>query len=218
MGQLAPVSIQATPENLEDDDLLEMANVGLVKITVVDDYLAEFWKKVFTNLTVHDTVSVRTGGNLAVAIRKNSPQLATGLNAIIAEYGLGTAFGNILEKRYLQDTKYVKNATSEAEIRKFQQIAELFKKFSDQYGMDYLLMAAQGFQESGLDQSVKSKVGAVGVMQVMPATWKDLDVGDISKIEPNIHAGVKYMRWVVDHYYQDEPMDGLNKGLFAFAS
>jgi membrane-bound lytic murein transglycosylase MltF len=214
----APVSIQATPENLEDDDLLEMANVGLIKITVVDDHLAEFWKKVFANLTVHDTVVVRAGGNLAVAIRKNSPQLATGLNAIIAEYGLGTAFGNIIEKRYLQNTNYVKDATSEAEIRKFQQIAELFKKYSDQYGMDYLLMAAQGFQESGLDQSVKSKVGAIGVMQVMPATGKDLDVGDISKIEPNIHAGVKYMRWVVDHYYKDEPMDGLNKGLFAFAS
>jgi membrane-bound lytic murein transglycosylase MltF len=112
----------------------------------------------------------------------------------------------------------VKNATTEAEIRKFQQIVELFKKYSDQYDVDYLLMAAQGFQESGLDQSVKSKVGAVGVMQVMPATGKDLGVGDISQLEPNIHAGVKYMRWVVDTYYKDEPMDKLNKGLFAFAS
>ncbi len=79
-------------------------------------------------------------------------------------------------------------------------------------------MAAQGFQESGLDQSVKSRVGAIGVMQVMPATAKELNVGDVRQIEPNIHAGVKYMRWIVDHYYKDEPMDNLNKGLFAFAS
>jgi membrane-bound lytic murein transglycosylase MltF len=213
-----PTIIEAAPENLEDEDLLEMANAGLIKIAVVDNYLADFWKQVFTNLTVHDAVAVRSGGNLAVAIRKGSPQLAAGLNAIISKYGLGSAFGNTMEKRYLQSTKYVKDATSEAERQKFLAMTELFRKYSDQYDMDYLLMAAQGFQESGLDQSVKSKVGAVGVMQVMPATAKDLDVGDISQIEPNIHAGVKYMRWMMDHYYKDEPMDPLNKGLFAFAS
>jgi membrane-bound lytic murein transglycosylase MltF len=55
-------------------------------------------------------------------------------------------------------------------------------------------------------------------MQVMPATGKELNVGDISQLEANIHAGVKYMRWIVDEYYKDEPMDTLNKGLFAFAS
>jgi membrane-bound lytic murein transglycosylase MltF len=212
------VSIEEAPENLEDEDLLEMVNAGLIKIIVVDNYLADFWKKVFEDLTVHDTVAVRTGGHLAVAIRKGSPQLAAGLNAIIDEYGLGTAFGNMMEKRYLQNTKFVKNATSEAERQRFLALVELFKKYSDQYGVDYLLMAAQGYQESGLDQGVKSPVGAVGVMQVMPATGKDLKVGDISQLEPNIHAGVKYMRWVVDNYYKDEPMDSLNKGLFAFAS
>jgi membrane-bound lytic murein transglycosylase MltF len=163
-------------------------------------------------------VAVRTGGNLAVAIRKDSPQLAAGLNAIIDEYGLGSAFGNTMEKRYLQSTKFVKDATLEAERSKFLAMVELFREYSDQYDLDYPLMAAQGFQDSGLDQSVRSRVGAVGVMQVMPATGKDLKVGDISQLEPNIRAGVKYVCWVMDEYYKDEPMDGLNKGLFAFAS
>ena len=143
------VSIQLAPENLEDDDLLEMVNAGLIKVTVVDNYLANFWKKTFTDITVHDTVAVRTDGTLAVAIRKNSPQLAAGLNAIIDKHGLGTAFGNMMEKRYLQSTQFVKNATSEAEIRKFQQIAQLFRKYSDQYDVDYLLMAAQGSRSRG---------------------------------------------------------------------
>jgi membrane-bound lytic murein transglycosylase MltF len=213
-----PVSIRETPENLEDDDLLEMANAGLVKITVVDNYIANFWKQVFPDVTVHDAVAVSTGGNLAVAVRKGSPQLLAGLNGIIEAYGQSTAFGNIMEKRYLQSTKYVKNATSETERKKFLQVVELFKKYGAQYEVDYALMAAQGYQESQLDQSVKSKVGAIGVMQVMPATAKDLNVGDITQLEPNIHAGVKYMRWMMDHYYKDEPMDRLNKGLFAFAS
>jgi membrane-bound lytic murein transglycosylase MltF len=55
-------------------------------------------------------------------------------------------------------------------------------------------------------------------MQVMPATGKDLAVGDISQLEPNIHAGVKYMRFMIDRYYANEPMTPVNKGLFTFAS
>jgi membrane-bound lytic murein transglycosylase MltF len=173
---------------------------------------------VFTDLTVHDTVTLRTGASLAVPIRKNSPRLAAELNTFLAKYGHGTAFGNTIEKRYLVSTKFVKQATSEAERKKFLALTGFFKKYSDQYQVDFLLMAAQGYQESGLDQTAKSRVGAVGVMQVMPATGKELGVGDISKIEPNIHAGVKYIRFMIDQYFKDEPMDNLNKGLFAFAS
>ena len=195
-----------------------MVNAGLIPTIVVDDYLAAFWKKVFTNLTVHDTVTLRTGASFAVAIRKNSPLLVAELNTFLAKYGLGTAFGNMIEKRYLESTKFVKNATSEAERQKFLALAELFKKYSDQYQLDYLLMAAQGYQESQLNQDAKSQVGAIGVMQVMPATGKELKVGDITQIEPNIHAGVKYMRFMMDQYFKDEPMDQLNKGLFTFAS
>jgi membrane-bound lytic murein transglycosylase MltF len=79
-------------------------------------------------------------------------------------------------------------------------------------------MAAQGYQESRLDHSARSHVGAIGVMQVMPATGAELRVGDITMLEPNIHAGVKYLRTMVDRYYAKEPMDDLNKALFAFAA
>ena len=89
--------------------------------------------------------------SLAVAIRKDSPQLAAALNEFLAKNGLGTAFGNMMEKRYLVSTKFAKNATSEAERKKLLAVVELFRKYSDQYEMDYLLMAAQGFQESGLE-------------------------------------------------------------------
>jgi membrane-bound lytic murein transglycosylase MltF len=215
---LPPVQIQEVPGNLEDDDLLEMVNAGLIPIVIVQDYLAEFWKKVFTNLKVHDDVAVRSGASLAVAIRKNSPLLAAELNSFLARNGLGTALGNMIEKRYLESTKYAKQATSEAERKKFLELTRLFKKYADQYQLDYLMMAAQGYQESGLDQNAKSRVGAIGVMQVMPATGKELKVGDIRKIEPNIHAGVKYIRFMIDQYYRDEPMTPMDKGLFAFAS
>jgi membrane-bound lytic murein transglycosylase MltF len=169
-------------------------------------------------VTVHDRVTVRTGGSLGVAVRKNSPQFKAELNGFLAKNGLGSAFGNMMEKRYLVSTKFVKNATSEAERKKLLGLIELFRKYGAQYDMDYLLMGAQGFQESGLNQDAKSHVGAVGIMQVMPATGAELKVGDITELEANIHAGVKYMRFMIDQYFKDEPMDKLNKGLFAFAS
>jgi membrane-bound lytic murein transglycosylase MltF len=213
-----PVDVQPAAESLEDDDLLEMVNAGLIPATIVDDYLAEYWKTVFTDMTVHSSVTVRTGGDLAVAIRKQSPQLAAELNGFIAKNGLDSAIGRILNKRYLESTRYVKNAASEAERKKFLAMVNLFQKYGDQYKFDYLMMAAQGYQESRLDQGAKSQVGAVGVMQLMPETGKEQKVGDITQLEPNIHAGVKYMRFVRDEFFEDQPMDDLNKGLFTFAS
>jgi membrane-bound lytic murein transglycosylase MltF len=213
-----PVDVQVASESLEDDDLLEMVNAGLIPATVVDDYLADYWKQLFPDMTVHNTVTLRTGGNLAGAIRKNSPKLAAELNAFVAKNGLDSTIGRILNKRYLESTRYVRNAASEAERKKFLGMVELFRKYGDRYKFDYLLMAAQGYQESRLDQGAKSQVGAIGVMQLMPATGKEQNVGDITQLEPNIHAGVKYMRFVRNEFFEDQPMDDLNKGLFTFAS
>ena len=173
----------------------------------------------FTDLTVHKDLAVRSGGVLAVAFRKDSPKLRATVNEWIRKHGeQGDAFRNVIERRYLKDFKYAKNAAANAERRKLQAVIELFKKYGEQYSLDYVLMAAQGYQESTLDQNVRSPVGAIGVMQVMPPTGRELKVGDITKIEPNIHAGVKYMRFMMDTYFKDEPMDNLNKGLMTFAA
>jgi membrane-bound lytic murein transglycosylase MltF len=212
------VVIKDLPDVLEDDDILEMVNAGLIPITVVDDFLAQFWRQVFTDIQVHPALAVRTGGSLAIALRKETPKLRAAADEWILAHGRGDAFRNVLEQRYLKNLKYARNATSEAERRKFRRVIELFRKYGAEYDLDYLLMAAQGYQESTLDNTVKSPVGAIGVMQVMPATGKQLAVGDIRQLEPNIHAGVKYMRFMMDQYFQGEPIDALNKGLMTFAA
>ena len=214
----APILIDLAPDNLADDDLLEMVNADLLPAVIVDDYLARFWKKVFPEIVLHENVSVRSGGSLGVAVRKGNPRLKEALNRFMGQYGLGTVFGNQIERRYLIDTAYAKNATSEAERRKFTAVVQLFRRYSDQYDLDFLLMAAQAYQESRLDHGAKSHVGAIGIMQIMPATGKELKVGDIKQLEPNIHGGVKYMRTMIDNNFKNEPMDRLNKGLFAFAA
>jgi membrane-bound lytic murein transglycosylase MltF len=151
-------------------------------------------------------------------IRKDSPKLKAQIATFAAKYGHGTAFSSSLVKKYAGSTRFVKAATSPAEMKKFERTVALFRKYGERYDMDYLLMMAQGYQESRLDQSAKSPVGAIGVMQVMPATGGDMKTGDITELEPNIHAGVKYMRFMRDQFFGDEPMDSLNKTLFAFAA
>ena len=79
-------------------------------------------------------------------------------------------------------------------------------------------MLAQGYQESQLNNNAKSRVGAIGVMQIMPATGKELKVGDIRKVEANINGGVKYMRKLIDTYFPGDEVAPLDKGLMAFAS
>ena len=214
----AEVVIKTVPLSLEDEDILEMVNSGMLKAAVVDDLIADFWKLILTDLNPRPTAVVRSEGAIAMAVRKNSPKLLEVLNPFVKANKDGTLFGNEILRKYLKNTRYAKNATSDAEIKKFRALVDLFKKYGDKYDLDYVLMMAQGYQESQLDPNAKSHVGAVGVMQVMPATGKELKVGDIKQTEANVHAGVKYIRFMVDQYFADEPMDRLNKGLFAFAA
>jgi membrane-bound lytic murein transglycosylase MltF len=213
----APVKVRVAPENLEDEDVLEMVNAGLVKMTIVEDYIATFWKQIFTKLNPLPSVTVRTGGEIAWMIRKDSPKLKEELNAFLGLHEKSGQRSDILA-RYLKNTKWARGATSSEDIKRFQQTVTLFRKYGDQYEFDYLLLMAQGYQESELKQSARSPVGAIGVMQVMPATGKDMKVGDINETEPNIHAGVKFLHAMMTEYYAKEPMDPLNKGLFTFAA
>ncbi len=212
------VVLKEAPETLEDEDLLEMLNAGLVQVVVVDRHIADFWKQVFPKIVVHDDVAVRSGGQVAWALRKSSPQLKAELDDVIAHNKEGTAVGNQILKRYLKSVKYVKDAGSDAERKKFEALTQYFRKYGSQYDVDWVLMGAQGYQESQLNQYAKSHVGAIGVMQLMPATGNEMKVGDIHQAEANINAGIKYMRFMMNRYYANEPMTALNKALFTFAS
>ncbi len=212
--------LKAAEEYLEDEDLLEMVDASLIPIIVVDEYKAEFWDQIFENITLHPTLAVRDRGAIAWAFRKNSPQLAEVVNRFVARNKKGTLMGNILLKRYLKDTKYVTNALAGEDRVRFDKTVDLFEKHSDQYGFDYLMMVAQGYQESRLDQSLVSHRGAVGIMQLLPSTAADKSVGipDIHNADNNVQAGIKYMRWIRETYFNDDAIDERNKTLLSFAS
>jgi membrane-bound lytic murein transglycosylase MltF len=216
---LDPVAIVEASEHLETEDLLEMTNAGLVPITIADSHIAQFWSQVFDNIVIHDDLAVATGDQIGWAIRKSATGLKAHLNPWIEANRQGKLLGNMLLKRYLKSNKYVKNALAEEDRKRFTEMAGLFEKYADQYDFDWLMVAAQGYQESGLDQSKLSHVGAIGVMQLMPATANDPAVGipNVEELEPNIHAGNKYLRHLIDQYFNDPGIDEDNQLLFAFA-
>jgi membrane-bound lytic murein transglycosylase MltF len=216
----APIKLTLADENLEDEDLLEMVNAGLIPMIVVDSHKAQFWAQIFDDLKVHPTIAVNTGGQIAWAFRKKSPQLKAVVNEFVRGHKKGTMLGNIVFNRYLRETKWVKNSLSDEETRQFRETVEFFKRYADRYGFDWLMVAAQAYQESGIDQSKRSPMGAIGVMQVLPSTAADpnVNIPKIEELENNIHAGVKYMRFIMDRYFKGAEMDDLNRNLFAFAS
>jgi membrane-bound lytic murein transglycosylase MltF len=217
----APVDIQTIDERLEDEDILEMVNSGIVPATVVDNHIARFWSSVLDDLQVHDAARVREGGAIAWALRKNSPKLEAKLDAFSTAHRKGTYLTNVLTQKYLRDNKWVKNPTAEADMARFRNAVDLFRTYGDKYDLPWLLVAAQGYQESGIDQSKRSPSGAVGVMQIKPSTAEGppiLITGVESDMDRNIEAGAKYLRFIVDQYYANAPMDDLNKGIFAVAS
>jgi membrane-bound lytic murein transglycosylase MltF len=187
---------------------------------VVDDHKARFWAQVFDKVKLHPEIAINTGGNIGWAIRKGSPELKKVLDEFARKNQKGTLLGNILFKRYLEDNQWARNALGPDEQAKFQALAELFEKYSTQYDFDYLMMVALAYQESQLNHSSVSHDGAIGIMQILPSTAADKNVGipHIEKLENNIHAGIKYLRFLRNRYFSDPEIDTLNKNLLTFAA
>jgi membrane-bound lytic murein transglycosylase MltF len=213
-----PVRLKLAPETLEDEDLLEMVNAGLVRFVVVDDHKAKFWAQILPRIRLHPEAAVRRGGEIAWAFRKRSPKLKATVDRFVASHKEGTTFGNLTFQRYLRSTKFVRNALDPDGIARYERTIGVFRTYGDRYGFDWLMLTAQGYQESQLDQSRRSPAGAVGVMQVLPATAREMKVGDPRQIDSNVHAGVKYLRFMIDRYFADAPMTDTDKTLFAFAA
>ena len=214
----APVKITSVPHELEDEDKLEMLNAGLFDYIVVDDWKAKIWAQVLPKVKVREDLVVREAGYVGWAIRKNSPQLIAALDDFYKSF---VKKQGVVEARVAQFNKRIKqisNNTGNADLKRFEDTLALFEKYGDKYGFDPLMLAAQGYQESALKQNAKSHVGAIGVMQIMPATGGDLKVGDIHQIEPNIHGGTKYMDQLMTRYFPDAKFSEEVRPLFAFAS
>lgn len=212
------VVLRLVPDALEDEDMMEMANAGLIDVLIVDDWKAKIWAQVLPRIAVHEDVSVRDGGQIGWAIRKESPQLAAALQDFFVNFARKRASYEYRLAQTMRRVKQIQDPTQTADWKRFEELIELFRGYGERYRFDPLMLVAQGYQESRLDQSARSHVGAVGVMQLMPATGAEMKVGDIYVVESNIHAGVKYLDRLMTKFFPDANFSEGNRPLFAFAA
>jgi membrane-bound lytic murein transglycosylase MltF len=214
--------IQLVPADpaLEDEDLLEMVGAGLQPWTVVDLHIAKLWAKIYKNLDVHADLVVNDGGNIAWALRKNTPKLMAVVNAFMATHRMGTEFGNGLISQYLNDGRIVKNALTPERTQLLRELMVYFKEYGDQSRVDPFILAAQGFQESAFNQKLRMSSGAVGVMQMKPSTAKEeLGIPDIvTRAEDNIHSAAAYLRFIIAKYISDPGVSDRDRVLMALAA
>ena len=216
----ALVHIEAVSELLEDDDLVEMVNAGLLPWAVVDDYKMQWWDDAFAKLVFREDIVFRSGGRMAWAFRKGSPLIEKAVNDFLKKNREGTLVGNVLKNRYIRDFDWAANALAKDDYSRFKKLEAIFQKYGEKYGIEYLMVAAQGYQESRLDQSARSRSGAIGVMQIKASTAGDRNVNikDIHKVDANIHAGVKYLDFLRNYYFNDPAIDETNRTLLALAA
>ena len=214
----APVKVVELPDALEDEDVLEMLAAGLFELTVVDDWMARLWAQILPKIKPREDLVLRAEGHTGWAIRKDSP----GLAGVLGDFYRGVLKRQgIIQSRMATNEKRVKrirNNTTGEEWKRFEATIRLFEKYGARYHFDPLMLTAQGYQESRLRQDARSHVGAIGVMQIMPDTGRELRVGDIHQLEPNIHGGAKYMDQLMTRYFPNAGFSDQDRTLFAFAS
>ncbi|HET9886712.1 MAG TPA: lytic transglycosylase F [bacterium] len=215
-----PVRIRPADENLEDGDILELVNTGVTPITIVSRGEAKLYSSVLTDLRVRGDLVLSSGGSIAWAMRKNTPLLRAAVNEFMRTHRVGTWFGNQLLQRYFRDNEWIKNPLPTAGSARFEHVAQAVRRSGAEFDLDPLLLLAQGYQESGLNQNRRSPVGAVGVMQIKPSTaaWPPIGIRRVDRLDNNVRAGAKYLRYIIDQHFADEEMTPLGQQIFAVAS
>ncbi len=206
---MKPVNIREADTDLVTEDLLGMVNAHMIDYAAGDSHLVDVWKEALPNLRPYADAPLFTGGRLAWAVRPGCKALRKDLDAFAATVRQGTLMGNMVFKRYFVNADWVNNPHDPTARQALDNMADVFMKYAEKYDFDWLKLAALGFQESRLNMAMKSKAGAVGVMQVRPATASDpnVNVGDIETLDGNIHAGAKYLRFLRDNYFLDADPD-----------
>ncbi|WP_270935202.1 MltF family protein [Falsiroseomonas oryzae] len=213
------IRIVEAPDHLETEDVLEMVNAGIVPYTIADSHLAEVWDRLLANIVVQDGVALARDQTIAWAVRPDAPELKALLDRFVTErVARDRATAMTIFRRYFESTRFLDNPLNLDVRDRIRQYSRHFRAESDRVGFNWLMMLAQSFQESRLDPAARSHVGAVGMMQLMPATGREVGVRNLADAEQNIRGGIIYMDQLRDRYFNDPAIDEANRIYFALAA
>jgi membrane-bound lytic murein transglycosylase MltF len=206
---------------VEAEDILEMLNEDIYQYTVVDSHIADIWQKILDNIELHPNIVIHHNSDIAWAVQKNHPKLLASLNAFIQAYAKpGRFLGNAVYRKYFEDTYWIERPLTHDLLKRVDCLKYYFQLYAEFYGFDWKLIAALAYQESRFQPKKKSHAGAIGIMQIKPSTARDRNVNlpNISDLETNIHAGVKYLAFLRDRYFSSNDYTPEEKENFALAA
>ncbi|MGR3960827.1 transporter substrate-binding domain-containing protein [Vibrio lentus] len=217
---MVPIYIHLLNNNIQDLELLDLIKRGKITATIVDSHKLELWGNLEQDIRIHRELAFRHNADIAWAIRKNNPQLKAQIDQYLQDSKQGTLLGNVIDNRYLESISWMNRASNALQNEEREKLEELFVAYGEKYEINWLILLAMAFQESGLDNTKISHRGAVGIMQVMPKTARDwyVDIDDVYDLESNIHAGSKYLRFIYDRYFDLPELSDIDKIHFSLAA
>ncbi len=224
---LMPVNIVGADEFLTDADLVDMVGRGEIPATIVNDSKLVIWRRYFGNVVFNMEAPIKVNSTLNWAIRHNSPLLYKEINLFLRSYRDGTAQGTKVYDQYMRThptyRARVERQDSERlgiNVENFKKFSNIFQKYGKHYGIDWILLMAQSYQESTLNPNARSNRGAVGIMQVLPSTAQEWYIGvdGVNDLDNNVHAGTKYMRYMLDSYFNEPELSEYERMLLALAA
>ncbi|MDA5193103.1 MltF family protein [Govanella unica] len=220
---LRPMVILSLPEELGEEDLLDMLNAGLIEATVTSERLAKFWARPLPQIRPeaplasgdNPEATLQSSGRMAWAFRQESPALAKIVNSTLADFPEPSDED---VARWGANARKLQNARGAAALARLDKALPLFEKYGAELNLEPLVIAAVGFQESRLDHSVRGAGGLTGVMQMRAPIAKQMKAGPVTKFDSNIEAGAKYLAYLANHLFGGAKPDRLNRSLFAAAA
>jgi len=196
-----------------------MLNAGMIQLAATDAPTAEVWADVLKHIVPGADLIVHRNDQIALAVRPSNPKLLASINEFIRTHRKGMLAGNELFRRYFENTRWLENPLSDDPLQKLRDLEQAFRKYGAEFSFDWRFLAAQGFQESRLDQSARSSVGAVGIMQLEPATAREMGFTNVATdATENIHAGARYMAELRDRQFNEPALSETARLHFTLAA
>lgn len=159
---LPPIYIETVPEYLQDGDLLEMVAAGIIPLTVTDSFKGRIWLGMISGLRAHKLIPLRDNGRSAWALRNNSPELLKAVNDYLADAGKRTLYSDMALRRLLARNDQMSNILAPDPLGRLSTIRKVLEQQADKYRLDWLMLAALAYKESGLNANIRSERGRWG--------------------------------------------------------
>ncbi len=212
-------SIEIVEVDTTSEALIRNVAVGNIELTVAQENVAQLEEGYYQNLLVRPAIGAPHG--VAWAVRDNAPELLTALNTWIAENRETRRWNQLYRKYYVDRRGYrdrIETGFLTGRTGNLSGYDDYLKRYAPTIGWDWRLLGSQMYQESRFEPRARSWAGAMGLLQIMPGTARDLGLGDPYDPEANIEAATRYLKWLEDNYWEERIPDPAERIKFILAS